>query len=32
MSVSLEALDALRQAILAEPIAGVTYGRPERPR
>lgn len=32
MVVSLEALGALRQAILEEPIAGVTYGRPQSPR
>jgi len=28
----LEASDALKQAILEEPIAGVTYGRPPKPR
>jgi hypothetical protein len=32
MTVSLDALNALRQAILEEPIAGVTYGRPQLPR
>jgi hypothetical protein len=32
MSVCLDALNALRQAILEEPIPGVTYGRPQRPR
>ena len=32
MFVCLDALGALRQAILEEPIAGVTYGRPARPR
>jgi hypothetical protein len=28
----LDALGALKTAILEEPIAGVTYGRPEKPR
>jgi hypothetical protein len=32
MSVCLEALSALKEAIEEEPIAGVTYGRPARPR
>ncbi len=32
MVVCLDALDALRQAILDEPIRGVTYGRPVSPR
>lgn len=32
MIVSLDALNALRQAILDEPIAGVNYGRPAHPR
>jgi hypothetical protein len=32
MSVCLDALNALRQAILEEPIPGVTYGRPQSPR
>jgi hypothetical protein len=32
MTVSLDALNALRQAILDEPIAGVDYGRPPHPR
>jgi len=32
MTVSLDALNALRQAILDEPIAGVSYGRPPHPR
>jgi len=32
MTVCLDALDALRQAILDEPIRGVTYGRPVSPR
>jgi len=32
MLVCLDALGALRQAILDEPIAGVTYGRPVSPR
>lgn len=32
MTVCLDALDALKTAILEEPIAGVTYGRPEKPR
>ena len=32
MAVSLDALSALREAILAEPIAGVDYGAPARPR
>jgi len=32
LQVCLDALGALRQAILDEPIAGVTYGRPMRPR
>ncbi len=32
MILCLDALDALRQAILDEPIAGVTYGRPAKPR
>jgi len=32
MIVSLDALNALRQAVLDEPIAGVNYGRPPHPR
>jgi hypothetical protein len=32
MTVCLDALGALKEAILQEPIAGVTYGRPEKPR
>lgn len=32
MTVTQDALNALRQAILDEPIAGVTYGRPAHPR
>ncbi len=32
MILSQDALNALRQAILEEPIAGVTYGRPPSPR
>lgn len=32
MMLCLEELNALKQAILAEPIAGVTYGRPQIPR
>jgi len=32
MILCLDALNALRQAILEEPIAGVTYGRPVSPR
>jgi len=32
MSVCLDGLNALRQAILEEPIPGVTYGRPLSPR
>ncbi len=32
MLLSLDALNALQQAILDEPIAGVTYGRPLSPR
>jgi hypothetical protein len=32
MTASLDALNALRQAMLDEPIAGVTYGRPAHPR
>jgi hypothetical protein len=32
MTISQDALNALRQAILDEPIAGVTYGRPAHPR
>ena len=32
MTISLDALNTLRQAILDEPIAGVTYGRPAHPR
>jgi len=32
MLLCQEALDALQQAVLEEPIAGVTYGRPQRPR
>lgn len=32
MIVSLEALGALRQAILEEPVAGVSSGRPRSPR
>jgi Four helix bundle sensory module for signal transduction len=32
MSVCLDALASLKQAIVEEPIAGVTYGRPAKPR
>jgi hypothetical protein len=32
MLVCLDALSSLKQAILDEPIAGVTYGRPAKPR
>jgi hypothetical protein len=32
LALSLDALGALKQAILEEPIAGVTYGRPTIPR
>jgi hypothetical protein len=32
MALCLDALNALKAAILAEPIAGVTYGRPAKPR
>jgi hypothetical protein len=32
MVVCLDALNALKQAVLEEPIAGVTYGRPPNPR
>ncbi len=32
MILCLDALNTLRQAILEEPIAGVTYGRPPSPR
>jgi hypothetical protein len=32
MTLCLDALNALKQAILDEPIAGVTYGRPAKPR
>jgi hypothetical protein len=32
MTLCLDNLDALQQAILAEPIPGVTYGRPQNPR
>jgi hypothetical protein len=32
MILCLDVLGALKQAIFDEPIAGVTYGRPERPR
>jgi hypothetical protein len=32
LAVCTDALEALRQAILEEPIAGITYGRPAHPR
>ena len=32
MALCLDALNALKVAILEEPIAGVTYGRPAKPR
>ncbi|HEX7622915.1 MAG TPA: hypothetical protein VF400_05030, partial [Anaeromyxobacteraceae bacterium] len=32
MLLCLDALNALKQAVLEEPIAGVTYGRPPNPR
>jgi hypothetical protein len=32
MLLCLDALNALKQAILEEPIAGVSYGRPPSPR
>jgi hypothetical protein len=32
MILCLDALNALKQAVLEEPIAGVTYGRPPKPR
>jgi len=32
MTVCLESLDALKQTLLEEPIAGVNYGRPQLPR
>jgi hypothetical protein len=32
LALCLDALGALKQAILEEPIAGVTYGRPTIPR
>jgi hypothetical protein len=32
MILCLDALDTLKQAVLDEPVAGVTYGRPARPR
>jgi hypothetical protein len=32
MTMCLDALSSLKQAILDEPIAGVTYGRPAKPR
>jgi hypothetical protein len=32
LAVCLDALNALKVAILEEPIAGVTYGRPPKPR
>ena len=32
MILCLDALNALKEAVLEEPIAGVTYGRPPNPR
>ena len=32
MSLCLDALNSLKQAMLEEPIAGVTYGRLPKPR
>ena len=32
MAVCLDVLNALKVAILEEPVAGVTYGRPAKPR